>query len=254
MERMGETVVSLQPFDILTDNQPLLIKEGLIMSYPTEHVMQAIADNNNLTIAGKSNTEIMSNLRGTGDVKNGDIKIVRPNGNDENLLVTLKGKDETFNKINSHMLKYGWVNYRTDENEGEYKFYFEKKFGDRFTVKKLAKVTDKIYHVSSARVAQKILNQGLIPKPSKTPGFENEPRIYFRVDIPSRELADDLVRMKGDLSPAKVFEVDLAKINQNQSFFFDSRWVNSVFTFEPIPPDAIRLMEKDELPKIKLNY
>ena len=253
MERMGETVTSFQPFDLLTDRQPLLIKEGLITTYPTEKVVETISSMYHLTISGKKNSPTYDKLREYED-ENGDITVKRPNEKDDIIVVTLSDADNRFKDINAHLLKYGWVNYRTDEISNGYKFYFEKKFGDRFTVKQLRKMTDKIYHATRAKLRKKIMNQGLIPKESKTYGLNNEPRIYFRVDVPSKDMAEDLGRMKGDDSPAIVVEIDLSKLKQSQSFFFDGRWPNSIFTFEPIPAAALRVMDEEELPKIKLNY
>ena len=253
MERMGEIVTPFHPFDIMIDNEPLLIKEGLIMSYPTDRVVDAISSLYHLTISGSKNNPNYDKLRGNEE-EAGDISIKRPNGKDEVIVVSLPSKDDVFDGINAHLLKYGWVNYRTDETSGGYEFYFEKRFGDRFSVKQLLKVTDKIYHATSSRLVKKITSQGLTPKESKTPGFDNEPRIYFRVDMPSKDMAEDLARMKGDNSPAVVLEIDLAALKPSQSFFFDPRWPNSIFTFEPIPPTAIRVMDDGELPKIKLNY
>lgn len=223
------------------------------MSYPTDRVVDTISSLYHLTTSGNKNNPIYDKLRGNEE-ETGDISIKHPNGKDEVIVVSLPDKGEVFDGINAHLLKYGWVNYRTDETANGYEFYFEKKFGDRFSVKQLLKVTDKIYHATSSRSIKKITSQGLIPKESKTPGFDNEPRIYFRVDMPSKDMAEDLARMKGDNSPSVVLEIDLMKLNSSQSFFFDPRWPNSIFTFEPIPPSAVRVMNDEELPKIKLNY
>lgn len=253
MGRMGENVTSHTLFDVMVEKRPLLIKEGLITTYPTESVIDSIAEHNGLSINGKWKDTIDS-MRGKENEPNGDIRISKPNGTDEIIVVTLPRESELFDKINAHMLKYGWFNYRTDGNDDNVEYMFEKKFGDRFTVGQLLNMTDKIYHVTSSRLKKKILGQGLVPKKSKTPGFDNEPRIYFRADIPSKEQAYDLNLMKGDNAPPVVVEVDLNKLNKKQSFFFDARWKNSIFTFEPIPSSAIRVMDDSELERIKLNY
>ena len=60
--------------------------------------------------------------------------------------------------------------------------------------------------------------------------------------------------LKLDGEPPIVVEVNLNELKSDQAFFFDPRWKNSIFTFEPIPNTAIKIMEEDELPNIRLNY
>ena len=253
MESAGKQP-SMGPLDAAHDIRPLTITEGLITTYPTDKVIKSLTGNFNLTVNGKTNEiDILWKVRGLEPPKpNGDIKVEKPNGYDETIVVTLPRGSEFYDAINSHLLKYGWFNYRTDEEGSSLKYCYEKKFGDRFSVKQILNVTNYIYHVTSVALKRKIKTQGLAPKESKTPGFTNEPRIYFRPDLPTLEDATALVSMKEIQNKPMVVEVDLRKLNPNQSFFFDSRWRNSIFTFEPVPPTAIRIMFDDELPKIKL--
>lgn len=244
----------ITPFDVLHDRQPLTIKEGLIATYPTERVIKSLSGNFNLTVnGGKGSLGGLWKLKGLEEPSPvGDIRVVKPNGEEEIILLTLP-KDSKFQEsIDKLLLKYGWFNSRTDEDGSSLKYYYEKKFGDRFSVRQLRNMTDFVYHTTSSRVKEKILKQGLVPKESRTPGFNNEPRIFFRPDVPTFEDAEAICRMKGDYAAPVVLEVDLSKLNQFQSFFFDSRWRNSIYTFEPIPPEAIRVMKTSELPKMKL--
>lgn len=254
MKRMGETVYSTEQFDMLVDIRPLLIKEGLITTYPTDSVVKAIADHSNLSVNGKWKSGIRGAMDGIETRPSGDIRIERPNGKDDVIVVTLQKNSDAFDNVNAHMLKYGWYNSRTDENNDTIEYSFEKKFGDRFTVRQLRKMTNKIYHVTSSKLRKKIISQGLIPKESKTLGFSNGPRIYFRPDLPSKDMARNFMDLKLDKEPPIAVEVDLDGLNPDQAFFFDPRWKNSIFTFEPIPNTAIKIMEEDELPNIRLNY
>ena len=249
---MSEGVPSCGMYEAMKAMHPLIIKEGLIMTYPTEMVIKSIAEHYNLSVNGETN-EISSLLRGSSPGVSGDIKTIYPNGEDEIIVVKLPRGSEIFDGINSHMLKYGWFNFRTDENDGV-EYMFEKKFGDRFTVGELSNMTEKIYHITSSRLKKKILSQGLVPKASKTPGFINEPRIYFRLDLPSIDMARGLMNMKFENEPPVVFEVNLKSLNPKQAFFFDPRWGNSIFTFEPIPPTALTAIEEKNLPPFKINY
>ena len=254
MKRMSETVYSTEQFDMMVDIRPLLIKEGLIMTYPTDSVVKSIADHNNLSINGKWEKSITNSLKGVESKPNGDIRVENPVDNENVIIVTLPNNSSVFDNINAHMLKYGWYNSRTDESQGVVEYSFEKKFGDRFTVRQLRKMTDKIYHITSSKLKKKILSQGLIPKESKTVGFSNEPRIYFRPDLPSKDMARSFMDLKFENEPPIVVEIDLDELKPDQAFFFDPRWKNSIFTFEPIPNTALRIMDEDELPKIRLNY
>ena len=254
MKRMGETVYSTEQFDMLVDIRPLLIKEGLITTYPTDSVVKAIADHSNLSVNGKWKSGIRGAMDGIETRPSGDIRIERPNGKDDVIVVTLQKNSDAFDNVNAHMLKYGWYNSRTDENNDTIEYSFEKKFGDRFTVRQLRKMTNKIYHVTSSKLRKKIISQGLIPKESKTLGFSNGSRIYFRPDLPSKDMARNFMDLKLDKEPPIAVEVDLDGLNSDQAFFFDPRWKNSIFTFEPIPNTAIKIMEEDELPNIRLNY
>lgn len=257
MKRMGENVQPDTYFENLVDICPLLIKEGLITSYPIKSVIESIADRNSLVINGvpgwRGRVQLIK-LRDGYDKPNGTIGVEKINNEDYVIAVTLPKENSVFDNINSHMLKYGWFNSRSDENDDSIKYIFEKKFGDRFTVRQLKKMTNKIYHITSSRLKKKIAQQGLIPKQSKTPGFNNEPRIYFRPDLPSKDMVDNFNRVKFGNEPAVVVEVDLNKLKNDTAFFFDPRWQNSIFTFEPIPYSAVRIMDDSELPRIKLNY
>ena len=67
MKRMGETVYSSEQFDMMVDIRPLLIKEGLIMTYPTDSVVKAIASHNNLSVNGKWKSGIRDVMDGIED-------------------------------------------------------------------------------------------------------------------------------------------------------------------------------------------
>ncbi len=247
MKRMGESLPNFSYYEVLMNQKPLLIKEGLIMTYPTDNVVSILSSLYGLKINNKTN------LLGRNEEKNenGNINVVKLNGEEDTIIITLKN-NSLFNDINAHCLKYGWVNYRTDEENKNKIYYFEKRFGDRFTANALKNMCKKIYHITSSTLKNKILKQGLVPKESKTHGFKNEPRIYFRIDLPSKEQAYSLNLMKFNLAPPIVFEIDVEKLDKSHAFFFDSRWQNSIFTFEPIPVNAIRLMDNNELLEYKL--
>ncbi len=72
--------------------------------------------------------------------------------------------------------------------------------------------------------------------------------------MPSIDKISELMNIKFEKEPPVVFEVDLKKLNPNLAFFVDTRRINSIFTFEPIPNTALRVVDEKEIPKFKLNY
>lgn len=248
MKRMGENIYPSTLFESRIAVNPLFIEEGLIKSYPIEQVAKSIADVFHLSF----NREYRKPLNSKTEEPNGTIKIISINDSDKCLSVFLPKESAIKNKLEARFLKYGWFKSQ-DAIDGEVnKLLFERRFGDRFEVRQLKHLTDKIYHITSSKLVKKIKKEGLVPKETKIP-FTNEPRIFFRPVIPTIEDVSNMAAMKMASEPMIVIEVDLNKLNDSFAFFSDSRWGDSIYTFEPISPDAIRIINEDELPKIKLK-
>ena len=58
MKRMGERLPNFSYYEVLMNQKPLLIKEGLIMTYPTDNVVDILSSlyglkRNNKTVTGR---------------------------------------------------------------------------------------------------------------------------------------------------------------------------------------------------------
>lgn len=245
--RMAERkILPATLFESRLDVNPLIIKEGLICSYPMESVICSIAQLFKLEVGGSPSGVFMD--------YNGRIMQAIANPETDFIKVILKkSAADKKTSMDNHFLKYGWYNSRIDDNDGYLILWYERKFGDRFTARQLRNITQYIYHITSIRLKKKIQKEGLIPKASKSIGFEYNERIFFNLEKPSRGEAQEFQAMKLDGSLPIVLEVNLEKLSPQQAFFFDARWMNSIYTFEPIPPTAIKSMDISELPNFKLN-
>lgn len=244
MARIDNTYKPGSLFGEAVDRFPLLIKEGLIKSYPVSAVAKAISDIFTLDFEG--NVSLGAKMR--EKPVNGRIWITTENGDDEVIFVELNNTG-ILDDMNHYFLKYGWFDYRSDDNI----YRYERKFGDRFSVRQLRNVTSEIYHITTIDLKKKIEREGLVPKESKTPGFNNEDRLYFMLEKPTPDDISAFSSMKQFDKPCIVVGVDLGKLPSGQSFFFDPRWQNSIFTFEPIPKNAIRILDESEFPKFRLR-
>lgn len=244
METPGMSVL-----DTYHRHYPIVVKEGLIKTYPTESVVVAMAQLFNLS--GASN----------GYGGNGHIKIKNHKESDEKIIIVLEpDKTELFDMINNHMLKYGWFLAEEDEAyKGPMTLVYEKKFGDRYSATDmLKKGGDKyLYHITSSKIAEKIKKQGFIPKtntqylitnPELRTQTEEGNRVYFFIEKPS-ELD---IRSWGSVAVSRtggepvLITVNPEYVDNKVSFFVDPRWQKGVFTYEPIPPSAIVSIEKPE--------
>ena len=178
MKRMGENISPLSFWDKMIDENPIIIKEGLITSYNGEIVLNAICDSFHLRKNGQTKISIEP-LRGTEYIYIGDAYITKEN-EEEIIKVRLDTNEDFIDIIKKRLEKYGWNLFRKDKDENnKYIFSFEKRFPTSFVARNILKITDKIYHVGPSNIVEKVKRQGLIPKESKSPGFYNEPRIYL---------------------------------------------------------------------------
>ena len=238
MSRMGEDITfPSNAFEARLNVMPLIIEEGLIKSYPVEDVVNTIANLFHLNVNGTDPLMNWHEFRGIS--VSGNIYQTTDNGEDTVIKIVLPKDSENFNNINSKMLKYGWFNSTSYEDQNNIVFVFERKFGDRFTAKQLSKQFNIIYHVTNSKFKDKISKQGLISKASKTPGIDNDERLYFSVSEPSESDAKNVVAMHGKEETPIVIKAYVDRLNPNTNFFFDPRWSNSIYTFEPIPITAI---------------
>jgi len=99
---------------------------------------------------------------------------------------------------------------------------------------------DTYYHAASAKKVPKILRQGLVPK-SSDPMRKNAPsRIYLCKELD--ETLFDAVRGGDDY---KIFKINLSAIKNKIKVYTDNLAdMNSVYTYDYIPPQCLSIIEK----------
>ena len=240
MKRMGEDISPLSFWDKLIDENPIVLKEGLITSYDGEIVLNAICDSFHLRRNGKTPKISAEPLRGSDYVYIGDAFLSKEN-EEEIIKIKLEAKEDFIDVIKKRLEKYGWSLFRKDKDENNKTiFNFEKRYPTSFYARNILNITDKIYHIGPSTIVNKVKKQGLIPKESKSPGFYNEPRIYLSFE---NNYNWDMVAAIRGVDTMVTFEIDVNKLNPEHKFFWDGRMPSAFFTLEPIPPKAINIIK-----------
>lgn len=238
MNRMGESISASNYWEVRMKEIPIVLQEGLITTYHPITTLNAICDCFNLRLNGKNRQYSLPKIRGFETTYIGDAYLVKNKNSDDIIKIKLdeiENYNEIISLIEKRMNKYGWSLYRTDKNNNEKIYYFEKLFPFSFNTKHLQRINDVIYHIAPIKIKDKILKQGLIPKESKTPGFKNEPRIYFHI------FQDDAINWNKITQRENcLIEIDLSKLNPEHKFYIDSRMVDTFFSKEPISPITIK--------------
>lgn len=241
MSRMGEDIKKIDTWEKIINETPVFISEGLLKTYNTSLVINAISSIFKLRKNGKEPSLSILKMLGKEDVYIGDIFFKKSSNDEEEIKIILDYDEKFISVIEKKLFKYGWVLYRIDKNiNNKTEFIFEKKFPTSFMVENLLKFTKYIYHQTSLNLLQKINKQGLIPKESKSPGFYNEPRIYFWLN--KDDIEKDIIKTNKIIT----FKVNLEKLIKNHIFYIDNRMINALYTKEPISINALNLIEYEE--------
>ena len=243
MERMGENLHCESIWDVFMSDMPIIINEGLIKSYDSNMVLSAICDSFHLRKNGKHVENIIMTLKGKDTIYVGDAYLVKGENDEEIIKIILDANEKFINVIEKRMEKYGWSLYRCDKNINQKtEFLFEKRYPECFTAGQLLKVINSLYHVAPSNIINKILKQGLIPKESKTIGFNNEPRIYLWLQNMKDVDWSDMLKARNNGYGVSL-QIDLNKLNYDHKFYVDQRIPNAFFSLEPIPPSAIKILK-----------
>jgi hypothetical protein len=242
MKRMGENVSPESFWDNVMSDTPIIITEGLITSYDSTMVLNAICDSFHLAKNGNRKEMLLYTMKDIEYVYIGDAFLVKKENDEDVIKVSLDTNESFIEKIEQRLLKYGWALYRTENENNKTVFYFEKRYPTCGTVGKLLRFTDKLYHIAPENAINKILKQGLIPKKSKTYGFENEPRVYLWLNEPENTQWDVMFKTRGN-TEGIVLSIDLTKLNPQNKMYFDNRMPNALFSLEPIPNKAIEIIK-----------
>ena len=229
MRRMGENIDS-GTYALYENNfyPPFLIREGLILSYPTDAVVSFISKAFNFKY---EDHEQLMDIFGKKPNYNGKIEIENTFSGGERIIIDVEGKIDQ-DKLDFYMNKYGWFLSRVDDT----RLYYEKKYDEYATVFQLiANDINEVYHVTEGKNLNGIRKRGLKAISQKNPaGYMHDERVYVFLNEPDEY--DKMISMGSDLV---VLKINLNKLPKTIRFYRDPRKTNALYTYEPIPADAI---------------
>ena len=247
MRRMGEGVpdenIIKNRFQVMVERvkTPFIIKEGLIQTYETNHVVHSISELFNLQKDNENNLTYFEEKDGkTEHDYDGKIEIKKTRES-EIILITLYNLSNIEN-IHFYMKKYGWKCVDTNNNV----YIYEKKYDTYILLKHLIlEDYNYLYHITTKNVIEKILKQGLIPKKKVNGYIDNDEKNYFFLTQPSGDKLKDFYVYKFKI-PVVLLKIDLSKLNPTTKFYNDTRMDDALYTYEPIPNNAIEIIDEYE--------
>ena len=235
-------------------NKPYVIEEGLIKTYPIENVIHSISGLFDL-YAGDDITErnkVLYELDQNEDTEyNGTIEYT--SAKNKTKRIEIKVNNETYNQadFDKYFLKYGWFCGYSDKLFGYsniVRFVYEKKFD--IDVTDSIKEREYIYHICPNIYLSRINQRGLVPRFSSWNVFKNPERLYFFIDELSH---DDFVKWVKHFKKGKkiysgndgwsLLKVDVSKLTNGPTFYFDPRMKNGIYTMDSISPENIEIID-----------
>ena len=214
------------------DHQLKLIKEGLIETYPIDTTVCYLRKQLGFVRDFKKYISIVDGEQGL-----------------KNIQVTLLNEWRDLNYIKETAIKYlnacGYTLSQTFYEEDRVVMEFESKYTD--DISKYLQCGKYLFHISPIKYKDKILNIGLIPK-SKNAKYGFPYRIYLAYSQPrAMSLAPDLEsvsRYAGGFPNNSycLFRIDISKLPRNIKFYRDSKYQGGCWTYDNIPPEAIKLI------------
>lgn len=127
------------------------------------------------------------------------------------------------------------------------KIVFRAKFNAEYKPKSIPPY---LYHICPTRVVDKILQQGLTPRNHGRIASHPE-RVYcfIKYDKDWKEDIASQFRISGGDEPYSYLEIDTRKIDKIPKFYYDSNVMEkhpAIYTLEPIPPTAIKVIDNQE--------
>lgn len=240
MKRMGEPVdnTGSSLYSMISDaSMPIIIDEGLIKTYPTDVVVDVIARLFHLENENKE-TNTLQKIAGKEIQFSGKInKSESENG--EDIINIFVSNDCNREKLIGKMKKYGWLlSYQYGD-----KMTFEKKFPLYvYAIQLIYYGHNKLYHMSSEENDESILKKGIKAKNDSISFKDGTERVYLFLNKPDPEIFSGMAAYKS-VHKMSLFEIDLTKINNGIKFYFDQRFPDALFTYEPMPSFAIKKIE-----------
>lgn len=121
---------------------------------------------------------------------------------------------------------------------------FQAKYDQEITNEELPKYC---YHICPLRVLKKIKTVGLTPR-AEYRSANHPSRVYLFLKLPYdwKDISNRFKQKKDE--PYCLLRIDMDKVSKQMTFMFDSNMITewpSIYTYEPIPPSAISVMDVD---------
>lgn len=238
----------------LLESKPYILNEGLIQTYPIDNVVFAIKELFNL-YEGEDELErnkLLYYLERNKNYNeyNGIISKYSSFNQTKRIEIKVNKYDFNQNDFDKYFLKYGWYCGFSSILEGYdniIRFVYEKKFD--IDVTEVVKEKKFIYHICPNIYLNKINRVGLKPKYSSWNRFTNPERVYFFLNEISHE---DFYKWAYNFKWEKkiknnegwsLLKIDISKLTNNPTFYFDPRMKNGVYTIDTITPESIEIID-----------
>lgn len=234
---INEVINEILPISTInTILKPVMIKEGVMYSYPKQQVLRHIRDTFSLAPNLRQFNRNWRNYNG--------IALSKSASNNCRVILVYVPKTSKVYKavINSMTNLCGWILANETDISTIIKGYvllqFEPKSENDVTDEVLKKQV--IYHECPNSRIMKIKQMGLVPKDSTWDNFQHKGRIYFWLDFPKHKLNQTMQGNKNVYGSAtSILKVNVNTLGGKVKFYFDPRVPNAVYTMQNIPPQAL---------------
>lgn len=232
-------------YEIMIDSAPILIKEGLITTYPIERAVETFARVYHLFITNPEKKEndsymVMSDYD-SGKRKYKGTILITPSGR----INIITGDGERNRKeIDQYMNKYGYfLSFEKEYLDNWREFYYDKKFDEDMT--EMVHKIEYIYHICPQKLKEKILKQGLTPHESKWKQFNYRHRCYFFLKNDKLSNWASHFKFHKKDEPYMCLKIDVSMLPEDMKFYNDPKIENGVYTLQGVPPEAITIIREN---------
>lgn len=233
------------------------IDEGLITSYPVDKVAKFLTNLYNFISYKEFKEKYKSSLSkfATKTTKHGIVSVYKNKNNQEIITFIVPDYHEQFTKelieTKLSLIGYIFVNsvfyrYEPINDERWVRLVYEKRYNEKIALDK--NHYRYFYHICTQEQYNNIQKRGLKPKVSQMFGINHDERLYFSTmnDMSSiYSIAQNIAinKRKPIGTTYIMLQIDLSRCS-NVDFYYDPRMDNAIYTYEPIPKDAISVVDK----------
>ena len=234
--------------------KPYIIEEGLIKTYPTKDVVNALEKLFDF-YGGDDFTARNKILYALDQFEkcdyNGTIECTGSKNKTERIEIKVNANDYNQTDFDKYLLKYGWFCGYVENIFGYsniVRFIYEKKFDIEVT--DIVNDKDYIYHICPNIYLTRINLKGLVPRFSSWNTFKNPERVYFFLNELSH---DEFVQWTQHFKKGKkihtgsngwsLLKIDVGQLKNNPNFYFDPRMKGGIYTMDSISPEAIEIID-----------